>query len=292
MKRLLAAMMLLDAGVRTRARRTSRSPSPSTRRTRPSQSGADRFSFINRLAQQVTSVAGVPAVGKAFARSSDLEAAIRKHEVALRRHRRRLPRRARRALRRVGDGHVGRRRRAALGAVQRLGDPGRRAAGQEAERRGDGAARRPSSPRTRCSTASCRLHKFFAAQAKAPDIASAVAAVSLHKADAVFAPESEGRGLQKVFDVRDRVPNPAFCEVASGPVVRPRQQGEGGGARARRRRLRPRWLEGVERGAVSRARWPHERARAPARDGRARRGAYRGSGRAGAAVAGAGDCRS
>ncbi len=40
--------------------------------------------------------------------------------------------------------------------------------------------------------------------------------MSLHKADAVFAPESEGRGLQKVFDVRDRVPNPAFCEVASG----------------------------------------------------------------------------
>jgi hypothetical protein len=25
-----------------------------------------------------------------------------------------------------------------------------------------------------------------------------------------------GKGLKKLFDVRDRVPNPAFCEVASG----------------------------------------------------------------------------
>ena len=53
-----------------------------------------------------------------------------------------------------------------------------------------------------------QVGKFFAAQNKAPDIASAVAAVSLHKADAVFAPESQGKGLKKLFDVRDRVPEP------------------------------------------------------------------------------------
>ena len=41
---------------------------------------------------------------------------------------------------------------------------------------------------------------------KAPDIASAVAAVTLSKADAVFAPESEGKGLKKVFDA-GRIPN-------------------------------------------------------------------------------------
>jgi len=47
----------------------------------PFQSGADTFGFITRLAQQVTSAAGVPAVGKAFARSADLEAAIRSKQV-------------------------------------------------------------------------------------------------------------------------------------------------------------------------------------------------------------------
>ena len=45
-----------------------------------------------------------------------------------------------------------------------------------------------------------QIAKFFAAQATAPDIAAAVAAVSLNKADAVFAPESQGKGLKKVFD--------------------------------------------------------------------------------------------
>ena len=47
----------------------------------PFESGADRFTFINRLAQQVTSAAGVPATGKAFARASDLETAIRNKQV-------------------------------------------------------------------------------------------------------------------------------------------------------------------------------------------------------------------
>ena len=61
-----------------------------------------------------------------------------------------------------------------------------------------------------------QIGKFFSPAPAAPDIASAVAAVTLKKADAVFAPESQGKGLKKVFDVRDRVPNPAFCEVGSG----------------------------------------------------------------------------
>src|SRR5258708_7346138 len=47
----------------------------------PFDSGTERFAFINRLAQQVTSAAGVPATGKAFARASDLEAAIKAKQV-------------------------------------------------------------------------------------------------------------------------------------------------------------------------------------------------------------------
>jgi hypothetical protein len=42
-----------------------------------------------------------------------------------------------------------------------------------------------------------------------------VATVSLKKADAVFAPEAQGKGLRKIFDA-GRVPNAAFCEVAAG----------------------------------------------------------------------------
>src|SRR5687767_8377122 len=47
----------------------------------PFESGADRFAFVTRLAQQVTSAAGVPAQGKAFARAADLEAAIKAKQV-------------------------------------------------------------------------------------------------------------------------------------------------------------------------------------------------------------------
>src|SRR5437764_14076037 len=47
----------------------------------PFQSGADRFSFVNRLAQQVTSAAGVPATGKAFTRAADLELAIKNKQI-------------------------------------------------------------------------------------------------------------------------------------------------------------------------------------------------------------------
>ena len=80
----------------------------------------------------------------------------------------------------------------------------------------DGRRATPTSSSNALFDGEVQVGKFFGAQAKAPDMASAVQAVSLHKADAVFAPESMGKGLKKLFDVRDRVPNPAFCEVASG----------------------------------------------------------------------------
>ena len=40
-----------------------------------------------------------------------------------------------------------------------------------------------------------------------------------------------GKGLKKLFDVRDRVPNPAFCEVGVGHGAGHGDQGQGGGAR-------------------------------------------------------------
>ena len=143
-----------------------------------------------------------------------------------------------------------------MGAVQLDGD----AASQELQGKKlthgrDRAARRRLRRRTRCSTASCRSASSSRAHAKAPDIASAVAAVSLKKADAVFAPESQGKGLKKVFDVRGRVPNPAFCEVGIGAGAGRGEQGQGGGARPRRGRPGARRLEGGGRRSRI-ARWP------------------------------------
>jgi len=65
------------------------------------------------------------------------------------------------------------------------------------------------------------LPKHFGARQSAPDIASAVAAVSLHKANCVFAPESLGKsGLRRVYEA-GRVPNPALVDVkgAAGEVL-------------------------------------------------------------------------
>jgi ABC-type amino acid transport substrate-binding protein len=181
----------------------------------PFQSGADRFSFVNRLAAQVTSVAGVPAVGQAFARSSDLEAAIRNKKVDFA----------------VIDGVYLAERNvpyAVLATATSGGDTAPRwalfagTATRVDELQGKRLSIASSGPRDSEFASNAlfdgevQVGRFFAGQNKAPDIAAAVAAVSLHKADAVFAPESQGSGLKKVFDVRDRVPNPAFCEVASG----------------------------------------------------------------------------
>lgn len=181
----------------------------------PFESGADRFTFINRLAQQVSSVAGVPATGKAFARASDLEAAIRSKQVDFA----------------VIDGVYLAERGvpyAVLATATTGGDTQPRwalfskTASKVDDLQGKKLSIATSGSRDSDFASNAlfdgelQVGKFFSGQSKAPDIASAVAAVSLQKADAVFAPESMGKSLKKVFDVRDRVPNPAFCEVASG----------------------------------------------------------------------------
>ncbi|HXU69732.1 MAG TPA: PhnD/SsuA/transferrin family substrate-binding protein [Polyangia bacterium] len=181
----------------------------------PFQSGGDRFTFINRLAQQVSSVVGVPATGRAFARASDLEAAIRNKQVDFA----------------VLDG-VYLAERGVPYQVLATATSGGDTAPRWALFAG-GATRVDELQGKKLSLASTggrdsefisnalfdgevQIGKFFASQARAPEMAAAVQAVALHKADAVFAPESMGGSLKKVFDVRDRVPNPAFCEVAPG----------------------------------------------------------------------------
>lgn len=181
----------------------------------PFDSGTDRFAFINRLAQQVTSAAGVPANGKAFARASDLENAIRLKQVdfavidGVYLAERGVPYTVLATATSGGD--IAPRWALFSGTVSKVD-----------ELQGKKLTMASSGPRDADFQSNAlfdgevQVAKFFAVRSTAPDIASAVAAVALKKADAVFAPESQGKGLKKLFDVRDRIPNAAFCEVNVG----------------------------------------------------------------------------
>jgi ABC-type amino acid transport substrate-binding protein len=181
----------------------------------PFDSGTERFAFINRLAQQVTSAAGVPAVGKAFARYSDLEAAIKSKQVDFA----------------VIDGVYLAERGVPYPVLATATTGGETSpkwalfsstATKVEELQGkklsiaNAGTRDAEFASNALFDGEVQIAKFFALKAGAPDIAAAVAAVTLKKADAVFAPESQGKGLRKLFEVRDRVPNPAFCEVGGG----------------------------------------------------------------------------
>jgi hypothetical protein len=180
----------------------------------PFESGADSFAFANRLAQQIQSVAGVPAQGKAFAHAKDLEAAIKARQVDFA----------------VVDGVYLAERGVpwqVLATATSGGDTAPRwalfssTAGSVPELQGKKLAIVSAGPRDQAFIENALLDgelqigKFFGAKSTAPDIKSAVAAASLKKVDAVFAPEVAGKGLKKIFDA-GRVPNPAFCEVAGG----------------------------------------------------------------------------
>jgi hypothetical protein len=180
----------------------------------PFETGADRFAFVNRLAQQVTSAAGVPAQGKAFARASDLEQAIKLKQVEFA----------------VVDGVYLAERGvpfAVLATATAGGDVAPRwalftgGAANVQELQGKKLALAGAGPKDAAFIENALLDgelqvaKFFSARSSSPDLSAAVAAVTLKKADAVFAPETQGKGLKKIFDA-GRIPGPAFCEVDAG----------------------------------------------------------------------------
>jgi hypothetical protein len=181
----------------------------------PFDSGADRFAFVNRLAQQVTSAAGVPANGKAFARAADLETAIRNKQVdfavidGVYLAERGVPWSVLATATSSGD--IAPKWALFSGTVTRVDE----LQGKKLSMANTGG-RDADFASNALFDGEVQIGKFFSVKAGAPDIASAVAAVSLKKADAVFAPESQGKGLKKLFDVRDRVPNAAFCEIGAG----------------------------------------------------------------------------
>lgn len=176
------------------------------------ESGAERFDFVQRLAQQVTSAASVAVAGRAFARAQDLEAAIRNRRVDFA----------------VLDGVYVAERGLSYPVLATATSAGEtapkwalyaREALNVAELAGKKLALAAAGPRDTAFLENAllegevRIATFFAAARPAPDMSSAVAAVHLKQADAVFAPEGAGQGLRKVFEAA-RVPNPAFCQIA------------------------------------------------------------------------------
>jgi ABC-type amino acid transport substrate-binding protein len=180
----------------------------------PFASGTERFNFVTRLAQQITSVAGVQAEGKAFARAGDFERAIAAKQVDFA----------------VVDG-IYLAMKGVPYSVMAIATSG----GETAPKWAVFAASESSFKELQgkklvvASTGSrdddfignaifdgeLQVKRFFGPKSTAPDIASAVSAVSLKKADAVVAPESEGKGMKAVFDA-GRIPNPAFCQISNG----------------------------------------------------------------------------
>jgi hypothetical protein len=175
----------------------------------PFDSGEARYSYASHLAQHLTTSLGVPVEPKAYARAGDFDAAVKKGLVDFA----------------ILDGIY----------LAERGTPwpvlAIATAGGEAQSRWvliapdapgvlDLAGKRlsvvQSGGRDNAFVDNVlldgELPKLFGARAPAPDVASAVAAVALHKADAAFAPESAARGHKVIFDA-GRLPNPALVLV-------------------------------------------------------------------------------
>ena len=176
--------------------------------------GADaRYSYVQRLATHIGSVAGVPAKGQAFARAGDFEAAVKKgtvdfaivDSVYL----------ASRTFKVIATATTG-------GATSKhwalfVGAGVPNFLGLQGKR----LAYASSSPRDLAFIEHAMLDsevnvaKFFGSKQGTPDVASAVATVALGKADCVVAPVDRGKGLRKIFDAGS-VPNPGFVQVKTG----------------------------------------------------------------------------
>jgi hypothetical protein len=179
----------------------------------PFASGIARAEFVSRLAQQITSVTGLPAKADAFARSSDLEKAIASKQVDFA----------------VLDGVYLAQKGVPYGCMATATVGGETSpkwglftsVASVKELQGKKLSMASTGGRDEDFVSNglfdgeVSVKKFFTGVPKAPDLASAVQSVTLGKAEAVFAPESMGKGMKNVFDV-GRIPNAAFCEVGAG----------------------------------------------------------------------------
>jgi ABC-type amino acid transport substrate-binding protein len=176
------------------------------------ESGDARYSFASRLAQQIGAASGLGAEPKAFAHASDFEAALKRGQVDFA----------------VVDAVYLAERGApwpVLAIATAGGDTASRwslfstETGGVLDLKGKRLAYAATSARDAQFVDNALLEgelaKPFSARQPAPDASSAVAAVSLHRADCVFAPDALGHGLRRVFDA-GKIPNPALVAVKPG----------------------------------------------------------------------------
>ena len=181
----------------------------------PFASGIDRANYVSRLAQQISSVAGVPATGSAYARSSDLEKAIAAKQVDFAVFDGVYLAQKGAGQSCLATGTVGGETAPKWSLLATAKVPVKSLQGKKLSLAATGG-RDDDFIGNALFDGEIVVKKFFGPQlVKSPDLSSAVQAVSLGKADAVFAPESMAKGLQGIFEA-GRIPNAAFCEVASG----------------------------------------------------------------------------
>lgn len=181
----------------------------------PFEDGDARYAFISRLAQQIGTSTGVTVEPKPYARSQDLEAALQKNQVDFA----------------VLDGIYLAERGVPYNVIATAasgGDTSTRWILYSSESGGIGelqgkrlvyvATTSRDSNFIDNGLLDGELPKHFGTRQTTPDLASAITAVVLKKAECVFAPEGQGRGLRRVFE-GPRVPNPALVQVNG--AVRP-----------------------------------------------------------------------
>lgn len=181
----------------------------------PFESGADRFGFANKVASALSSATGAEFQAKVYAKAADLEAAIKNKQVDLA----------------IVDGIYLAERGVpypVLATATIGGDTSTRwwlfgnGAGSVQDLQGKvlsvstTGARDTAFLENALLDGELQIARFFSNRVNTPDISSAVAAVALKKADAVFAPEAAGKGLKKVFDA-GKVANPAMCDLGGLP---------------------------------------------------------------------------
>jgi hypothetical protein len=178
---------------------------------------AQRFAYVQRLADALSRAPGLHATGKAFARPGDFEAAVKKGQVdfavvdAVY-----LAGRASGGLKVLATATSGGQTAQSwrLYASPQVGAQAPfQLSGKRLAYAGSGGARDTAFLENVLLDGVVQVARFFPRRETAPDVASAVTTVSLGRADAVFAPEGKAHGLKSVGDVLARVPLPAFCAV-------------------------------------------------------------------------------
>lgn len=182
--------------------------------TAPFASGAERFGFITRLAQQLSLQTGKVFEGKVYARHRDFEHAMAEHKVdfalldGLYLAERGVP------YPLLATAVAGGDTASKWGLYSNQAKAVEGLQGKRLAVAGVGT-RDADFVDNVIFDGGLQGSRFFAAQVSTPDVAAAVAAVKLHQAAAVVAPQSVMRadkaaGLKLLFDA-GRVPNAAFC---------------------------------------------------------------------------------